>query len=82
MPFDLFWMLSGSKKHAKVLELTFSSHIASLVSSEPCVEPVTTKNGDVYERRLIEKHIAITGIDPVTKQPLTVEDLIPLKGTS
>ena len=49
------------------------------LSSEPCVEPVATKNGDVYERRLIEKHIATTGIDPVTKEPLTVEDLIPLK---
>jgi pre-mRNA-processing factor 19 len=40
---------------------------------------VVTKNGDVYERRLIEKHIATTGLDPVTKQPLALEELIPLK---
>ena len=45
------------------------------------MEPVATKNGDVYERRLIEKHIATGGVDPVTKQPISVSDLIPLKGT-
>lgn len=52
-----------------------------VVSSEPCVEPVATKNGEVYERRLIEKYIATSGVDPVTKEPLTVSDLIQLKGT-
>lgn len=52
-----------------------------IVSSEPCVEPVATKNGQVYERRLIEKYIATTGQDPVTKEPLSVADLIELKGT-
>lgn len=52
-----------------------------IVSSEPCQEPVITKNGDVYERRIIEKHIAINGIDPISKQPISIDDLIPVKST-
>ena len=45
------------------------------------MEPVTTKNGQIYERRLIEKYISTTGQDPVTKEPLSASDLIELKGT-
>jgi len=49
------------------------------LTGEACVEAVVTKNGDVYERRAIEKYIASTGTDPITKEPLTVADLIPIK---
>ncbi|XP_049848255.1 pre-mRNA-processing factor 19-like [Schistocerca gregaria] len=49
------------------------------LSSEPCREPVTTKNGHIFERRLIEKYIQNSGTDPITNQPLTTEDLIVLK---
>jgi len=41
---------------------------------------VVTRNGDVFERRLVEKYIAANGVDPITKTPLNKEDLIAIKG--
>jgi hypothetical protein len=51
-----------------------------LVSGEVAEDPVVTRNGDVFERRLVEKYIAANGVDPVTKTPLTKEELISIKG--
>jgi pre-mRNA-processing factor 19 len=50
-----------------------------LVSGEVAEDPVVTRNGDVFERRLVEKYIAANGVDPVTKTPLTKEELISIK---
>ena len=42
----------------------------------PVVSPVS---GQVYERRLIEKYVGEAGVDPINKEPLTIEQLIEVK---
>lgn len=49
------------------------------ISGEVPQEPVVSKTGHIFERRLIEKYIAETSTCPITKQPLGISDLIPLK---
>lgn len=53
--------------------------IITTVSGEPCVEPVCTPAGHIYEKRLLLKHIEANGTDPVTKEPLSLESLIALE---
>jgi pre-mRNA-processing factor 19 len=45
-------------------------------------EPVLSKTGFIFERRLIEEHLQQTGQCPVTNQPLTENDLTDIKGES
>lgn len=52
----------------------------TIVSGQPPEEPVVSKTGHIFERRLIEKHISTEGNCPITKEPLSVEDLVSLKG--
>ncbi|KAF2126413.1 WD40 repeat-like protein [Dothidotthia symphoricarpi CBS 119687] len=50
------------------------------ISGEAPREPVASrKSGNVFEKRLIEAHIAEHHTDPVTGEDLAVEDLIELK---
>jgi pre-mRNA-processing factor 19 len=50
------------------------------ISGEAPKAPVASrKSGNVFERRLIEAHIADHHTDPVTGEDLAVEDLIELK---
>jgi pre-mRNA-processing factor 19 len=51
------------------------------LSGNPLEEAVvSTKTGHVYEKRVIEKHIANTGQCPITGIDLEAKDLLPLKG--
>jgi hypothetical protein len=58
---------------------TLFTHQPTPVSGEPVQDPVITKDGIIFERRLIEKYIATNGTCPITKNPLTKEDLITVK---
>ena len=50
------------------------------ISGEAPREPVASrKSGNVFEKRLIEAHIAENHTDPVTGEDLSTEDLIELK---
>ncbi|MFQ6666322.1 hypothetical protein Gotur_032707, partial [Gossypium turneri] len=50
------------------------------VSGEVPEEPVVSKkSGLLYEKRLIERHIADYGKCPVTGDPLTMDDIVPVK---
>jgi len=50
------------------------------ISEDTPQEPVVSKkSGHVFEKRLIEKHIRSTGACPITKEALSLEDLIPLQ---
>ncbi|KAI5649722.1 hypothetical protein M9H77_35727 [Catharanthus roseus] len=50
------------------------------ISGEAPVEPVVSKkSGLLFERRLIERHISDSGKCPVTGEPLTMEDIVPVK---
>jgi pre-mRNA-processing factor 19 len=50
------------------------------ISGEAPREPVASrKSGNVFEKRLIEAHVAENHTDPVTGEDLAVEDLIELK---
>jgi len=50
--------------------------ISNEVPEVPVVSPVS---GQVYERRLIEKYVTESGVDPVNKEPLSIEQLIEVK---
>ena len=41
---------------------------------------VSNKSGYIFEKRIIEKHLETNSTCPVTGQPLSLEDLVPLKG--
>lgn len=50
--------------------------ISNEVPEVPVVSPVS---GQVYERRLIEKYVNESGVDPINKEPLSIEQLIEVK---
>eukprot|EP01065_Artemidia_motanka_P050684 TRINITY_DN8725_c0_g1_i1.p1 TRINITY_DN8725_c0_g1~~TRINITY_DN8725_c0_g1_i1.p1 ORF type:complete len:526 (+),score=158.26 TRINITY_DN8725_c0_g1_i1:57-1580(+) len=53
------------------------------ISGTPPEEPVVSrKTGHVFERRLIEKHLADSPKCPVTDEPLDTGDLLPIKACS
>ncbi|KAF3558300.1 hypothetical protein F2Q69_00011377 [Brassica cretica] len=45
----------------------------------PEVPVVSTKSGLLFEKRLIESHISDYGKCPVTGEPLTIDDIVPIK---
>ncbi|XP_027116671.1 pre-mRNA-processing factor 19 homolog 1-like [Coffea arabica] len=50
------------------------------ISGEVPEEPVVSKkSGLLYEKRLIERHISDYGKCPVTGEPLTMDDIVPIK---
>ncbi|CAG9479273.1 pre-mRNA-processing factor 19, putative [Plasmodium vivax] len=53
--------------------------ILCTISGQTPEEPVVSKTGYVFEKRLIEKHILNYGICPVSGEVLTLQDLYPLK---
>lgn len=53
------------------------------ISGQVPEQPVVSKNsGHLFEKRLIEKYIAAEGKCPVTKEDLTVEDLMELQSSN
>lgn len=64
---------------------SLSGNIMSLVcaiSGYPPEEPVLSRDGYIFEKRLIESVISETGMCPVTNAPLSADDLRPVLGTS
>ena len=52
------------------------------LSGEPPQDPVvSTKNGHVFERRLILKYITDNGTDPITGDKLEETDLVSIKAS-
>jgi pre-mRNA-processing factor 19 len=52
------------------------------ISGEPPQDPVvSSKSGNVYERRLILKYITDNGTDPITGEKLDESDLITIKAS-
>ena len=51
--------------------------ISGVVPQEPVV---CVPSGRVYERRLAAAHIQLTGTEPTTGAPVTVDDLLALQG--
>ncbi|KAI9175834.1 hypothetical protein H9P43_006198 [Blastocladiella emersonii ATCC 22665] len=50
------------------------------ISGQPCAEPVVSRTGYVFERRLIEQALASNGsVCPVSGEPLTRDDLFAVK---
>jgi len=45
-------------------------------AEDPVISP---KSGNVFERRVIEKHLSAEGTDPITHEPLSVDELISVK---
>lgn len=45
-------------------------------------EPVVSKTGYIFEKSLIEKYISANKKCPITGEPLSEDDLIPLKGSA
>lgn len=73
---------SDSKSQSVAARANISTPTTMLcaISGEAPREPVASrKSGNVFEKRLIEAHIAENHTDPVTGEDLSVEDLIELK---
>ena len=49
------------------------------ISGYPPEEPVISKDGYIFERRLIERLLSETGQCPITKSTMTVDDLRPVQ---
>ncbi|KAL3828293.1 hypothetical protein ACJIZ3_017095 [Penstemon smallii] len=50
------------------------------ISGEVPAEPVVSKNsGLLFEKRLIERHILDYGKCPITGEPLSIDDIVPIK---
>jgi hypothetical protein len=51
------------------------------LSGEVPVEPVISlKSGTLFEKRLIEAYVGDNGMCPITREPLSLQDLVPLQG--
>ncbi|KAK5163210.1 uncharacterized protein LTR77_010796 [Saxophila tyrrhenica] len=50
-------------------------HLIDMITFEPMHDPVMTKNGHSYERATIYEHLKRSPTDPLTRDPLRVEDL-------
>lgn len=47
------------------------------ITFEPMHDPVMTRNGHSYERATIYEHLKRSKTDPLTREPLTVDELRP-----
>lgn len=50
-------------------------HLVDMITFEPMHDPVMTKNGHSYERATIYEHLKRSATDPLTRDPLRMEDL-------
>ncbi|EMC93323.1 hypothetical protein BAUCODRAFT_75854 [Baudoinia panamericana UAMH 10762] len=55
-------------------------HLIDMITFEPMHDPVITKNGHSYERATISEHLKRSPTDPLTRDPLTINDLRPNLG--
>ena len=52
-------------------------HLVDMITFEPMHDPVMTRNGHSYERATIYEHLKRSKTDPLTREPLTIEELRP-----
>ena len=50
-------------------------HLVDMITFEPMHDPVITKNGHSYERATIYEHLKRSPTDPLTRDPLRIDDL-------
>jgi STIP1 homology and U-box containing protein 1 len=50
-------------------------HLIDSITFEPMHDPVITKNGHSYERATIYEHLKRSPTDPLTREPLTIDNL-------
>nr|POE54550.1 acetylesterase [Quercus suber] len=55
-------------------------HLVDMVTFEPMHDPVVTKHGHSYERATIYEHLKRSPTDPLTREPLSIQDLRPNVG--
>ncbi|KAK4989389.1 hypothetical protein LTR50_003265 [Elasticomyces elasticus] len=55
-------------------------HLIDTITFEPMHDPVVTKNGHSYERATLMEHLKLSPTDPLTREPLTVNELRPNLG--
>lgn len=59
------------------------SGLVCAISGETPVEPVVSvKSGNLFEKSLVTKYVQESGTCPVTGDPLSVDDLVPVKASS
>ena len=55
-------------------------HLVDMITFEPMHDPVMTRNGHSYERSTIYEHLKRSKTDPLTREPLTMDELRPNYG--
>ncbi|RDX83546.1 Pre-mRNA-processing factor 19, partial [Mucuna pruriens] len=65
---------------SRSLFLSLAPAMNCSISGEVPEEPVVSRNsGLLFEKRLIERHISDYGKCPITGEPLTLDDIVPIK---
>ncbi|CAN6304934.1 unnamed protein product, partial [Urochloa humidicola] len=76
------WRLRAASRylsHAAVLRPPPAAMICAISGEVPDEPVVCKKSGLLFERRLIERYIEDHGKCPVTKEELTMDDIVPVK---
>jgi STIP1 family protein 1 len=50
-------------------------HLVDMITFEPMHDPVVTKNGHSYERATLYEHLKRSPTDPLTREPLSMQDV-------
>ncbi|KAI7114968.1 hypothetical protein KC352_g34488, partial [Hortaea werneckii] len=50
-------------------------HLVDMITFEPMHDPIITKNGHSYERATLYEHLKRSPTDPLTRDPLTIDEL-------
>ena len=58
---------------------TLPPKVCNEVPEEPVLSPVSNH---VFERRLVVKYVEENGMDPISGEPLSVDQLLEIKGTA
>lgn len=53
--------------------------ICALSGESPQEPVISKKSGYVFEKRLIAKYLESNSVDPITNEPLSIDDLLPVK---
>ncbi len=73
----MLMLISNPQLKYSVLRL----NMLCCISGQTPVDPVVSKkSGYLFERALVQKSIFETGCCPVSGEPLTLDDLMPIQG--
>ncbi|KAK5108011.1 hypothetical protein LTR62_008846 [Meristemomyces frigidus] len=77
---ELHTLFAAAHPEAQRTRREIPDYIVDMITFEPMHDPVMTKTGHSYERATIYEHLKRAPTDPLTREPLTIEELRPNYG--